>query len=1136
MLMCGIIDELNKAADRCRITYFFCQAADARLNNALAVVKGLIYRLLRQDEHLKKRFCDMYSDSDIQSLQDSSSWDIMYSILFDLLDNSSLQGAYVFIDALDECTVGSRELLWLVVKLSSLQAKVLVSSRNWPSIKDGLSHAQQNTPLCLELNASAISLAVRTYIYTKVTGLTRSKKLDKATQDFVTSYSTLNCNDTFLWVALVCYEIESPQVRGRHLKTKLQEFPPGLNMVYERMLEEVLAADDAELYKQTLEIMLLAYRPMSLAELFAYLESAGQMLDSIDYLQETVELCGSFLSLRGDTVYFMHQSAKDFLARESDKILVADLGLGHQRLALWSLQIMSRTLRRNLYDLSSPGSSPQKSLDPDPLAPARYACVYWVDHLTYVVHDGRSRLDYDDDGLVHRFLTEHLLHWIEVMSLLRSIPSGIQALSKLLSALKGYTENATSINQITTTSKLNRDRIQMFAHEAWRFIRYHKEGLEEGPLQVYNSGLIFTPKQSILRELFCEEEPKWMVLKPQVENEWNECLQTLEGHSGWVCSAVFSPDGNLVASRSHDKTIKLWNIATGVCERTFEDHDCSFKGHNCWAQLLALSPDGKLIASSSNGIIKLWDILTGICKRTLEGHDSEIGSIVFSPDGKLMLASYFKVIKIWDMTTECERILEGHSNRISSIAFSPDGKLVISGSINMIKLWGTTTGVCQRTLEGHYGKVNSITSLPDGKLLILGLNNKVVKLWDITTSICTKTLEGHFGPMNLVVLSPDGKLVVALDFEKIKVWDVATGKYKTTLKGHNEYLNSVVFSPDGKLAISCSDDKTIKLWDMVMKKYQETLEGHNGHITSVAFSADGKLVASGAADTTIKIWNIATGECEKTLEGHYDEVRSIVFSPNGKLIASSSDDLTIKLWDIATGECEKTLEGHYDEVRSIVFSPNGKLIASSSDDLTIKLWDIATSECEKTLEGHYDAVRSIVFSPNGKLIASGSDDMTIKLWDIATGKYIKTLEGHDNGVTSIAFSPDGKLIASGAANRTIKLWDTATGECKGTIETRRYISSLSFSPSGDQLNTNQGIFSVSSLGVLNTSSTQVQGTGISIDGAWVMRDGERLLWLPPEYRLKTFAAKNGSLAIGCHSGHVLLMSFRENGHSAWASL
>ena len=191
MLLCGIIDELEQAAGSYPMTYFFCQAADVRLNTALKVVKGLIYRLLKQKEGLQSRFCDKYA-AEIHSLQDPSSWYILCDMLRSLLKDPDLQNAYVIVDALDECTSGSQDLLRLIAQLSLLRIRVLVSSRNWPSIEDGLSQATQKTALCLELHAEAISSAVQTYIKFKVACLTRSKSLDKITQDSVRNYLMAN--------------------------------------------------------------------------------------------------------------------------------------------------------------------------------------------------------------------------------------------------------------------------------------------------------------------------------------------------------------------------------------------------------------------------------------------------------------------------------------------------------------------------------------------------------------------------------------------------------------------------------------------------------------------------------------------------------------------------------------------------------------------------------------------------------------------------------------------------------------------------------------------------------------------------------------------------------------------------------
>jgi WD40 repeat protein len=99
---------------------------------------------------------------------------------------------------------------------------------------------------------------------------------------------------------------------------------------------------------------------------------------------------------------------------------------------------------------------------------------------------------------------------------------------------------------------------------------YHKWAIENSPLQVYISALIFSPARSLIRGCFQEEEPKWITIKPVIGDKWSACLQTLEGHSDYVTSVAFSHDSTRLASSSGNCTVKIWDVSGGACLQTLE--------------------------------------------------------------------------------------------------------------------------------------------------------------------------------------------------------------------------------------------------------------------------------------------------------------------------------------------------------------------------------------------------------------------------------------------------------------------------------------------------------------------------------------------------------------------------------------
>jgi WD40 repeat protein/serine/threonine protein kinase len=254
-------------------------------------------------------------------------------------------------------------------------------------------------------------------------------------------------------------------------------------------------------------------------------------------------------------------------------------------------------------------------------------------------------------------------------------------------------------------------------------------------------------------------------------------ITTLKGHSFYVTSIVYSPDGKLLASGSGDSTIRIWDVATGENIRVIQPT-------NPYQYItLAFSPDGKTLAAGGDGDdnITLWDIQTGaMIGQPFTGHTDTIQTLAFSPDGKTLASGSFDMtIILWNVASgkPTGAPLTGHDSAVTTLAFSPDGRTLASGSRDTtIILWNVATRQpIGQPLVGHTDDVNTIAFSPDGALLASGSADKTVALWDITEGKrLGQPFTGHTGPVWGVAFSPDGSQLVSGDQNNtVIVWETA---------------------------------------------------------------------------------------------------------------------------------------------------------------------------------------------------------------------------------------------------------------------------------------------------------------------------------------------------------------------------
>lgn len=292
-----------------------------------------------------------------------------------------------------------------------------------------------------------------------------------------------------------------------------------------------------------------------------------------------------------------------------------------------------------------------------------------------------------------------------------------------------------------------------------------------------------------------------------------ELRLNLTGHSGWVRTVAFFPNGFSFASGSYDRTLKLWNVSNNQSFGTLSNHLGSISGINA----IAVHPNGNTFATACiDKSIKLWNFRSGQPIRNLEGHEGQVYSAAYSPDGKTVISgSADQTLKLWDWNRgELLKTFSGHKDKVVASVFHPDGKRFASASFDKtIKIWDVATGAEILNITGHSAAVNAIAFSPDGKLLISGSQDQTVKIWDVATGKLIQTLSGHTGNVLAIAVNHEGTAIASGGSdETIRIWDLSSGKVIQVIKAHQAPIFALSFSPKESTLVSGGADRSVKVW------------------------------------------------------------------------------------------------------------------------------------------------------------------------------------------------------------------------------------------------------------------------------------------------------------------------------------
>lgn len=287
----------------------------------------------------------------------------------------------------------------------------------------------------------------------------------------------------------------------------------------------------------------------------------------------------------------------------------------------------------------------------------------------------------------------------------------------------------------------------------------------------------------------------------------------------------------------------------------------SFSGHQHSVTCVAFSPDGKqAVTGSWDRTVRLWDVATGQpVGPPRESNAGAIGCVAFSPGGKrIAFAGADGTVRLWDPASGEERVLQGHRKKVTGVCFGPEGRLLASvGLDGSAQEWNGLNGKGLSVLsDGRMGPLECVAVSPDGMFLLCAGQNQDLHLWQIDGERYLRGMAGHAGVVQGVAFAPNGQLAASGGSDgTVRIWKLDDGKQIHALKSADA-VQSVAFTPDGKRVLAGYRDGAVRLWGVANGREVHAYPGHKGRTWSVAVSPDGRYALSGGDDRLACLWGL----------------------------------------------------------------------------------------------------------------------------------------------------------------------------------------------------------------------------------------------------------------------------------------
>ncbi|ORY01382.1 pleiotropic regulator 1-like protein [Basidiobolus meristosporus CBS 931.73] len=320
-------------------------------------------------------------------------------------------------------------------------------------------------------------------------------------------------------------------------------------------------------------------------------------------------------------------------------------------------------------------------------------------------------------------------------------------------------------------------------------------------------------------------KPTLQAQRPEWHAPW-KLMRVISGHLGWVRSIAVEPGNKWFATGAGDRTIKIWDLASGTLKLTLTGHISTVRG-------LAVSPRHPyLFSCGEDKMVKCWDLEYNKVIRHYHGHLSGVYTLSLHPVlDVLVTGGRDATARVWDMRTkQCIHVLSGHSATVADVKCQEADPQVITGSMDsMVRLWDLAAGKTMSVLTHHKKSVRALALHPDEFTFASGSSDNI-KQWKCPEGSFIQNFEGHRSIVNTLAINSDNVMFSGGDNGSMYFWDWKTGynfqKTETTVQPGSLDSESGIFAStfdrSGARLITGEADKTIKIWKEDENATEET--------------------------------------------------------------------------------------------------------------------------------------------------------------------------------------------------------------------------------------------------------------------------------------------------------------------------